>query len=175
MDGPGLIPILQYQYVLIMHTPQANYGGVRVKLPASLKAIYHDDEPSMADDEMGVVSGEGTEEEVGVVSNGGSEEEVEMNWNICNYLPEAGSCQDIFRVLVAGHIHALHTHEAEGRRNHAPGSTPIQRRTNSTQSQVAYECVHSPSPSHSLPPSHPHPPSLPLSLPPSHSTHQTPQ
>ena len=26
--------------------------------------------------------------------------EVEMNWNICKYLPEAASCQDIFRVRI---------------------------------------------------------------------------
>lgn len=92
----------------------------------SLKAIYHDDEVSM------------TEEEVGVASSERAEEEVEMNWNLCSYLPDAGSCQDLFRVLVAGHIHALYTHEVEGRRNHAPGSTPIQRHTNSTQSQVVH-------------------------------------
>ena len=67
------------------------------------------------------------------------DQEVEMNWNICNYLPESGSCQDIFKVMIASHIHALHTHEVEGRSNHTPGSTPIQRRTNSTQSQVGHK------------------------------------
>ena len=109
---------------------QSNYGGVRVKLPSSLKTIYGEEE----DDS------EPMEEGVGVASTPTNEQEVEMNWNVCNFLPEAGSCQDIFRVMVAAHIHALHCHEAEGRRNHAPGSTPIQRRSNSTQSQVLCVC-----------------------------------
>ena len=80
------------------------------------------------------------EQEMGSLNEQEIEEpEVEMNWNVCNYLPESGSCQDIFRVMVAGHIHALYSHEVEGRRNHAPGSTPIQRRrANITQSQVSW-------------------------------------
>ena len=127
---------------------------MRVKLPASLKAIYGEEENSEggAPQEVGVASTP-NEEEIG-------EPEVEMNWNVCTYLPESGSCQDIFRVIVAGHIHALYSHEAEGRRNHAPGSTPIQRRANITQSQV---CIHV----ESLPDIHIDsipPPSLSLSL-----------
>ena len=32
----------------------------------------------------------------------GGRTEVEMKWNICKYLPEAASCQDIFRVSPSG-------------------------------------------------------------------------
>ena len=101
----------------------------------SLKALYSEEENSE--------TATATQEEVGVASTPNEQEieepEVEMNWNMCNYLPESGSCQDIFRVMVAGHIHSLYSHEVEGRRNHAPGSTPIQRRhANITQSQVSW-------------------------------------
>ena len=39
-------------------------------------------------------------ESVGVVNGNktGSEIQLDMNWNICKYLPEAGSCQAWFRV-----------------------------------------------------------------------------
>ena len=36
----------------------------------------------------------------GVVNEKGSEIQLDVNWNICKYLPEAGSCQDWFRVRV---------------------------------------------------------------------------
>lgn len=50
--------------------------------------------------------------------------EVEMNWNIGHYLPEAASCQEIFKVIIAGHIQALyekllevqHCHDTTGSR-----------------------------------------------------------
>ena len=97
VDGPGLIPIPTYMHSHIhTHTvissisrTQTNYGGVKVKLPTSLKAIYHNEADStmMSQEEEGVAC-----------TPSGAEPEVEMNWNICNYLPEAGSCQDIFRV-----------------------------------------------------------------------------
>ena len=180
MDGPGPILILSVTHVGHFAPPpppplpQANYGGMRVQLPPSLKSIYNDNENSATQSE-----------EVGVVSTPNEvEQEVEMNWNICNYLPESSSCQDIFRVLIAGHIHALYTHEVESRRNHTPGSTPIQRRhTHCTQTQVRALCW---CPSHSLHPSPflsltppmflPLSPSSPLPPPllsPSPSSHQT--
>ena len=145
MDGPGPIPIHPYTHVSYPDTPfQVNYGGVRVKLPSSLRTMYGEEENSEAtnEEEVGVASTP-NDQEVGMAPTAPNEEEVEMNWSVCNFLPEAGSCQDIFRVMVAAHIHALYSHEVEGRRNHAPGSTPIQRRLNtSVQSQVCVcECV----------------------------------
>ena len=77
-----------------------------VKLPKSLKALFsEDDEGDENEEEMR--QGEGGQDGVEMLSDGegevsrGSQEdgpEVEMNWNICKYLPEAASCQDIFQV-----------------------------------------------------------------------------
>ena len=38
-------------------------------------------------------------EEEGERGGGGSSMELQMNWNLCTYLPEAGSCQNAFQVL----------------------------------------------------------------------------
>ena len=72
------------------------------------------------------------EEEVMEIDDRGYE--VEMNWNICRYLPVDGSCQEIFKVIIAGHIQALYEHLLSQQTE--PGSTPIQRKTGSSQSQV---------------------------------------
>lgn len=64
------------------------------------------------------------------------EYEVEMNWNICRYLPEEESCQEIFKVVIAGHIQALYAHLLQAQKEVEPGNTPIQRRTGSSQTQV---------------------------------------
>ena len=53
--------------------------------------------------------------------------EVEMNWNMCRYLPEEGSCQEIFKVIIAGHIQALYEHLLEVQRGHDVGTTPVRR------------------------------------------------
>lgn len=71
-------------FMYFISPTQANYGGISVKVPKSLREIFTDEEPSE-------VEVEEEEEEEGKT-------EVEMNWNICKYLPEAASCQDIFRV-----------------------------------------------------------------------------
>ena len=110
MDGPSEDQVIFQQTFIVFSlslslclslslSAQANYGGICVKLPKTLKAIY-------SDDDHGGGGGEGEEggESEGWGSEGGGGEgdggdpEVEMNWNICNYLSEAGSCQDIFRV-----------------------------------------------------------------------------
>ena len=73
---------------------QANYGGISVKVPKSLREMFSEERPSQEEEE----------EEEDVEMTEGEEDsrktEVEMNWNICKYLPEAASCQDIFRVRV---------------------------------------------------------------------------
>ena len=46
----------------------------------------------------------------------GGRTEVEMKWNICKYLPEAASCQDIFRVScfeASSHIAIIHSFVAK--------------------------------------------------------------
>lgn len=61
--------------------------------------------------------------------------QVEMNWSVCKYLPVEASCQDYFNVVVGGHIHALYRHSMEERGGTIPGTTPIRRRVNPSQTQ----------------------------------------
>ena len=74
---------------------QANYGGVSVTLPKSLLSLGRGEGGEVGDGrEMG-------EEESEVMDEGEEsqrEEGMEMNWNIRQYLPQAGSCQDLFNV-----------------------------------------------------------------------------
>lgn len=58
-----------------------------MKLPRQLRMLFSDDD---AKDK----NGEEKEEEEDV----SAEREVEMRWDICKYLPESASCQDLFRV-----------------------------------------------------------------------------
>ena len=71
---------------------QANYGGVSLALPKSLELLNGGEEGGQEK-----VEGEGSE----VMEVEGEDErleEMEMNWNIRQYLPQAGSCQDLFNV-----------------------------------------------------------------------------
>ena len=67
---------------------------------------------------------------------GNEKQEVEMKWNLAQFLPEAASCQEIFKVVIASHIQALHSHMVEEWQGHSPGTTPIRRRDRPSQSQV---------------------------------------
>lgn len=107
---------------------QANYGGISCPLPKQLQNMFGEEEE--ATDEL-----EADNDEIMEIENS---YEVEMNWNICRYLPEEGSCQEIFKVIVAGHIQALYSHLLEVQRECEPGQTPVQRRTGSSQTQQVY-------------------------------------
>ena len=65
------------------------------------------------------------------------EEGIEMKWSLAKYLPEAASCQEIFLVIIAGHIKELYTHLMEQQQSHLSGGTPVRRRTGSSQTQVS--------------------------------------
>lgn len=72
---------------------QANYGGMSIPLP---KALSHNE---------GEGEGEEEEEEESEVmeidqNEGQRSGGMEMNWNIRQYLPQAGSCQELFNVSV---------------------------------------------------------------------------
>ena len=71
---------------------QANYGGVSIVLPKSLELVNREEVGGLEE-----VEGEGSE-----VMEVGDEDQrsegMEMNWNIRQYLPQAGSCQDLFNV-----------------------------------------------------------------------------
>lgn len=79
---------------------QANYGGVSVLLPKSLEGLDEGEgdgrEASQEQDE--------TEEGSEVMEVGGEDqrsEGMQMNWNIRQYLPQAGSCQELFNASVS--------------------------------------------------------------------------
>ncbi|XP_074652055.1 DNA polymerase epsilon catalytic subunit A-like [Tubulanus polymorphus] len=56
---------------------------------------------------------------------------IEMNWNICNFLPEAAACQTHFKMIVAGYIMSVYEHLHEEHNRLTPGNTPVRRRRNS--------------------------------------------
>ena len=72
---------------------QANYGGVTVPLPKSLKKLFSDVEEEDEEEKE-------EEEDMEMEKEESGKAEVQMNWNICKYLPEAASCQDIFQVYL---------------------------------------------------------------------------
>ena len=70
---------------------QANYGGVSISLPMTLELLNGEGEREE--------EGEGEESEVMEVEDEDQRSEgMEMNWNIRQYLPQAGSCQELFNV-----------------------------------------------------------------------------
>ena len=83
---------------------QANHGGMSAKLPMSLKPVQEDEDIDGADQE-GIEGEEGSEVmEVGYEDR--QLEEIEMNWNIRQYLPQAGSCQEFFNVSLIPMLHS---------------------------------------------------------------------
>ncbi len=64
-----------------------------MKLPRSLLELYQESGEAPNDEE----SNDTIADEVDLIGEGGGIQ-LDMNWNICKYLPEAGSCQDWFRV-----------------------------------------------------------------------------
>eukprot|EP00794_Sanderia_malayensis_P002850 gene2850-3296_t len=117
---------------------QVNHGGIRGKIPAKFFEdpfeYCNDDSYDSDEDEAGNVGISPTE-----IS---SQPQVEMNWNICKFLPKSGSCQEFFKIVIAGHIFAVYTHLKEERRIKASADTPI-RRTN-TQARVMAETTATP-------------------------------
>lgn len=96
--------VVQY---LSLSLIQENYGGVKVKLPRSLLEVYRDPEEAPNDEENSDEDMDSEEvESEGVVDGKGIQ--LDMNWNICKYLPEAGSCQDWFRVSAPAGLCLLH-------------------------------------------------------------------
>ena len=72
---------------------QANFGAVSVPLPKSLQSQEEEDQEEGEGDGQEVDEGS----EVMEVGEDG-EQRMDMNWNIRQYLPEAGSCQEAFNV-----------------------------------------------------------------------------
>ncbi len=113
---------------------QANYSGISCPLPKQLEFMCNEEE--MRDSQQPSVDDSVMETDEPMY-------ELETNWNICKYLPEDGSCQEIFKVIIAGHIQALYGHLVEAQREFEPGQTPVQRRAGSSQTQVRQCYTHS--------------------------------
>lgn len=77
---------------------QANYGGIKGKLPS--EAGVEQTAPKMVEDKTGDSDEEEPTKENEELNPSDSEDEpeIEMNWNIMQFLPEAGACQTNFNV-----------------------------------------------------------------------------
>ena len=118
---------MPFYSLFTIFSSQSNYGGISCTLPRDLRSLFEEEEEEVEDVEE--VRMEEDEEE----------KEVEMKWSLSKYLPEAASCQEIFKVLVAGHIRALYTHSQEQLSGHASGTTPVRRRVTASQTQVSMQ------------------------------------
>ncbi len=77
-------------------------GGGTMEASGSLDETWGD---------MSIHTTRGEEEEG--EGEGKSSMELQMNWNICTYLPEAGSCQNAFQVYIYIYIHTYCTYLPE--------------------------------------------------------------
>ncbi|XP_028400533.1 DNA polymerase epsilon catalytic subunit A-like [Dendronephthya gigantea] len=122
-----------WEYLLWMD--QANHGGVRGEVPRDDDDVENNNE----EDENG--------SDVEEIDNKPDKKTrpVEMNWNIGKYLPSSASCQNFFKIVIAKHIHNIHKHLLAERRLIEPGSTPVRKRTGSSQTQKMADSSATPS------------------------------
>ncbi|KAL5019574.1 hypothetical protein ScPMuIL_002466 [Solemya velum] len=117
----------------------ANHGGIKGKLPseAAVQQSQPESEKRGAeeDDSEGEEGRPLDEDEVLNKSDDEDEPEIEMNWNLMHFLPEAAACQTNFNMIVAGYILSIYNHMQEEQQRMTPGSTPIRRHDNSSQTQ----------------------------------------
>eukprot|EP00116_Pleurobrachia_bachei_P008593 sb/3468855/ len=58
---------------------------------------------------------------------------IQMNWNIKKFLPEDGSLQKFFQLIIAGYIQAVNKSLTVSLEEHVPGETPIRRASQKTE------------------------------------------
>ncbi|KAI1232850.1 hypothetical protein IHE44_0006030 [Lamprotornis superbus] len=120
----------------------ANYGGIKGKVDSR---IHYGEDPQKDTSKRQALEEEESEEEEEEVAREEEEEEgepdveelLENNWNIAQFLPQAGSCQSYFLMIVSAYIVAVYHSMKEELRRNTPGSTPIKRRSTSQVSQEA--------------------------------------
>uniref|UniRef100_A0A8C3Y6J6 DNA polymerase epsilon catalytic subunit n=1 Tax=Catharus ustulatus TaxID=91951 RepID=A0A8C3Y6J6_CATUS len=113
----------------------ANYGGIKGKVDSRIHCgedTSKRQEEEESEEEEDVAREE--EEEEGEPD---VEELLENSWNIAQFLPQAGSCQNYFLMIVSAYIVAVYHSMKEELRRNTPGSTPIKRRSTSQVSQEA--------------------------------------
>ncbi|XP_065055976.1 DNA polymerase epsilon catalytic subunit A-like isoform X2 [Rhopilema esculentum] len=131
-----LAPTACWEYLYWMG--QANHGGIRGIIP---KKFVEDpdafcDSESNEDPNVEELDGSVLEDDV-IETNPNGQSQVEMNWNIVNFLPKAASCQEFFKVVIAGHIHAVYTKLKEQNALRKSDDTPLRR--SGTQAQKMAE------------------------------------
>ncbi|CAM1314648.1 POLE (predicted), partial [Pycnogonum litorale] len=97
----------------------ANHAGIKGKLPQSSSqqnSVESKEELDSSDDE--------------------DLPDIEMNWDIGKYLPEEASCQENFKILIAGYISSLYNYNRSQYGCRTPGRTPLQKKT-ASQAQKA--------------------------------------
>ncbi|KAF2978236.1 hypothetical protein EK904_005544 [Melospiza melodia maxima] len=117
----------------------ANYGGIKGKVDSRIhygekdtrKTLEEEEEESEEEEE------EEAREEEEEKGEPDVEELLENNWNIAQFLPQAGSCQSYFLMIISAYIVAVYHSMKEELRRNTPGSTPIKRRSTSQVSQEA--------------------------------------
>ncbi|XP_053408498.1 DNA polymerase epsilon catalytic subunit A-like [Mercenaria mercenaria] len=129
----------------LMWLDPANYGGIKGKLPSEAEVEQtapemEEDKTADSDEEEHVVENEELNK-----SDSDDEPEIEMNWNIMQFLPEAGACQTNFNMIVAGYILSVYSNFQEEQQRLTPGNTPVRRRNNSSQTQALLDASTTPS------------------------------
>ncbi|XP_022098482.1 DNA polymerase epsilon catalytic subunit A-like [Acanthaster planci] len=121
---------------LLMWLDPANHGGVKGQLPKSL-----------LNQEAGEESHDLEEEESENLTQDeeAQENEIEMNWNVMHYLPTAAACQNNFNMIIAGYILAIYRNAQDEQRRTMPGNTPIRRRGQTQETQLAADETTTPS------------------------------
>jgi len=121
----------------LMWLDPANHAGVKATLPKDIKPSQEsentekedkDSDEENEEDDRSAAEKENAEEDEGPV--------IEMNWNMAEYLPEWCGAQTSFNNVIASYISAVFDKLQEESSLHAPGATPIKRKSSQSQSQA---------------------------------------
>ncbi|KAL2298672.1 hypothetical protein Nmel_015678 [Mimus melanotis] len=116
----------------------ANYGGIKGKVDSRIHYGEKDTSKRQAlEEEESEEEEEVAREEEEEKEEPDVEELLENSWNIAQFLPQAGSCQSYFLMIVSAYIMAVYHSMKEELQRNTPGSTPIKRRSTSQVSQEA--------------------------------------
>ncbi|XP_065196318.1 DNA polymerase epsilon catalytic subunit A-like [Sycon ciliatum] len=123
-----------WQHLLWMD--QSNYAGICGRMPKPLEMSA--DSPDghghdMDDEQPSTPTGSDNEDEAAQEKA----DVLDFHWDISTYLPTAASCQKNFLAIIGGHVRAVYQHAMEENMIMSSGMTPVRRRGNSSQSQVA--------------------------------------
>uniref|UniRef100_A0A8C0VNH1 DNA polymerase epsilon catalytic subunit n=1 Tax=Cyanistes caeruleus TaxID=156563 RepID=A0A8C0VNH1_CYACU len=125
-DGKHLVPWEQSREVLAGHEGLLWHCWDSQKDTSKRQALEEEEE-SEEEEEAREEEEEEGEPDV--------QELLENSWNIAQFLPQAGSCQSYFLMIISAYIVAVYHNMKEELRCNTPGSTPIKRRNTSQVSQ----------------------------------------